>query len=169
MFKNTIVVIAGAVALLAVLFCIYVTSARSGVQPEKVSAENSLTQQREDVMKQIVSSFLKSPGSAQFVELVVRKKTGTENQYVAFGDVDSQNSFGALLRTHFNLTAIYQGGDVANTKNWQVDTLDFDDMNLVWNGKLQDPPLPLTQELITLRQQTEDLYRGMPQYGLVSN
>jgi hypothetical protein len=169
MFKNTIVIIGGAVVLLAVLFCIYVTSARSSVQPEKVSAENSLTQQREDAMKQIVSSFLKSPGSAKFVDLVVRKKSGAENQYVAFGDVDSQNSFGALLRTHFNLTAIYPGGDVGDTKNWQVDSLDMGDTNLISSGKLQDPPLQLTQELITLRQQTEDLYRGMPQYGLVPN
>ena len=103
------------------------------------------------------------------MELVVRKKTGTENQYVAFGDVDSQNSFGALLRTHFNLTAIYQGGDVVDTKNWQVDSLDLGDMNLISGGKPQDPPLQLTQELITLRQQTEDLYRGMPQYRLLSN
>jgi hypothetical protein len=163
MFRNTIVVIGGAVVLLAVFFCIYVTSANSGVQPERVSVENSLTQQREDAIKQIVSSFLKSPGSAKFIELVVRKKTGTKNQYVAFGDIDSQNSFGALLRTHFNLIAIYQGGNVGDTKNWQVDSLDMGDTNLISSGKPQDPPLQLTQELITLRQQTEDLYRVMPQ------
>jgi hypothetical protein len=169
MFKNTIVIIGGAVVLLAVFFGIYVTSATSGVQPEKVSAENSLTQQREDAMEQIVSSFLKSPGSAKFVDLVVRKKSGTENEYVAFGDVDSQNSFDALLRTHFNLTAIYKGGDVGDTKSWQIDSLDMGDTNLISSGKQQEPPLQLTQELITLRQQTEDLYREMPQYGLVSN
>jgi hypothetical protein len=158
MFKNTIVIIGGAVVFLAVFFGIYMTSAKLGAQPEKVSAENSLTQQREDAMKQIVSSFLKSPGSAKFIDLVVRKKSGTENQYVAFGDVDSQNSFGALLRTHFNLTAVYQGGDVGVAKNWQVDSLDMGDTNLISSGKPQDPPLQLTQELITLRQQTEDLY-----------
>lgn len=169
MFKNTIVIIGGAVVLLAVFFGIYLASAKSGVQPEKVSSTSNLTQQREDAMKQIVSSFLKSPGSAKFVDLVVRKKSGTENEYVAFGNVDSQNSFGALLRTHFNLTAIYQGGDVGDTKNWQVDSIDMGDTNLISSGKLQDPPLQLTQELITLRQQTEDLYRRMPQYGLVSN
>ena len=163
MFKNTIVIIGVAAALLAVFFGIYVTFAKSGVQTEKVSTQNNLNQQREDAMKQIVSSFLKSPGSAKFIDLVVRKKSGTENQYVAFGDVDSQNSFGALLRTHFNLTAIYQGGDVGDTKNWQVDSLDIGDINLISSGRPQDPPLQLTQELITLRQQTEDLYRGMPQ------
>jgi hypothetical protein len=74
MFKNTIVIIGGAAVLLAVFFGIYVASATSGVQPEKVSAENSLTQQREDAMKQIVSSFLKSSASAKFIDLVVRKK-----------------------------------------------------------------------------------------------
>ena len=125
MFKNTIVIIGVAVALLAVFFGIFVTFANSGVQTEKVSTQNNLTQQREDAMKQIVSSFLKSPGSAKFIDLVIRKKSGTENQYVAFGDVDLQNSFGALLRTHFNLTTIYQGGDVGDTKNWQVDSLDM--------------------------------------------
>ena len=53
MFKNTVVIIGVAAALLAVFFGIYVTFASSGVQTEKVSTPNNLIQQREDAMKQM--------------------------------------------------------------------------------------------------------------------
>ena len=79
MFKNTIIIIGVAATLLAVFFGIYVTFAKSGVQTEKVSTQNNLTQQREDAMKQIVSSFLKSPGSAKLIDLGQKKERNRES------------------------------------------------------------------------------------------
>lgn len=52
-----------------------------------------------------------------------------------------------ITKNAFNLTAIYQGGDVGDAKKWQVDSLDLGDMNLISSGKPQDPPLQLNQEL----------------------
>jgi hypothetical protein len=115
------------------------------------------------IAKQIISSYLKSPGSAQFPELIIKKSISTENQYIVFGDVDSQNSFGGLMRSHFFLTIIDKGGDAQNINNWTINSLDLGDVALVSNGKELDPPLPLSglsEEARRAQKQLEDIYRG---------
>ncbi|MCK9351507.1 MAG: hypothetical protein WCT49_04575 [Candidatus Paceibacterota bacterium] len=119
------------------------------------------TLQVENAVKQIVSSFLKSPGSAQFPEIIVEKQTTQENKYIAFGDVDSQNGFGALLRSHFFLVMFGKGGDLQNKDNWTIDILSLDNMLLVSGGKIIDSPFPLTEELITSQKQLEDSIRAV--------
>lgn len=124
------------------------------------SSQNTTQQQLDTVVKQIVSSYLKSPGSAQFAELIIKKDITRENRYLVLGDVDSQNGFGALLRTHFFLEIIDKGGDKQSIDNWTTDRLVLDNVGLILNGKPYDTPLPFDEGLITLQKQIEDSIRG---------
>ena len=78
-----------------------------------------------DVCKQFVEDRLKSPGSAKW-----RDPFGDQVTYSGDGkgpitvtaSVDSQNGFGALLRSSYSCTVTNSGGD-----NWSLDNLDFQD------------------------------------------
>lgn len=73
-----------------------------------------------DVCRDFVKDRLRSPGSAEFRnyfqddgEVVV---TGSgDGPYVVSSTVDSQNGFGALLRSDFTCTVNYTGGS-----NWRL-------------------------------------------------
>ncbi len=169
--QNSLVIIGGALIVLALLLSIggiyYVTVIRSDVASEQKGEHASVpsrAQQREEVVKKIVTSFLKSPGSAQFPDVVVKKILETEDHYIAFGEVDSQNGFGALLRNHFNILLIYKSGEITDVKNWEIDTLNLGDVVLIAEGKVQDPPLPITVELLESIRHVEELYRDMEQF-----
>lgn len=114
----------------------------------------------ETVVKQIVSSYLKSPGSAQFAELIIEKQINPQNEYIVLGDVDSQNGFGALLRTHFFLRIIDKGGDKQSVDNWTTNQLVLDNVGIIFEGKPYDAPLPFEGDLLTAQKQLEDSVRG---------
>ncbi len=56
-----------------------------------------------------VEARLKSPGSAKYSAEIPEQKT--ENVWTVLGTVDSENGFGALLRTSFLCDAIHDGGE----------------------------------------------------------
>ncbi|KKS12529.1 MAG: hypothetical protein UU67_C0051G0003 [Candidatus Daviesbacteria bacterium GW2011_GWB1_41_5] len=134
---------------------------------ESLQSETVVKQESSEVeivVKQVISSYLKSPGSAQYPELVIKKSITEENQYVAFGDVDSQNTFGGLMRSHFFLKIIDKGGEAQNINNWTVDSLDLGDLILVSNGKPYDTPLSISDlsvEARMMQKQIEDFYREL--------
>jgi hypothetical protein len=78
-----------------------------------------------DVCKQFVEERLKSPGSAKW-----RDPYGNQVTYTGDGNgpitvnasVDSQNGFGALLRSDYTCTVTKAGGN-----NWHLDHLHLDD------------------------------------------
>lgn len=74
--------------------------------------------------KEYVTSILKSPGSADFptrsYEEAISHINTRDSTYYMSGYVDSQNSFGALMRTNFKLTLKYLGGDPNLTNSWKV-------------------------------------------------
>jgi len=115
--------------------------------------------QLEAVIQKIISAELKSPGSAQFVELIIEKQVDPENAYYVLGDVDSQNGFGALLRTHFFLKIIDQGGDKQNVDNWIINELILDNVAYISEGKTYERPLTLDGELLTLQKHFESQIR----------
>ncbi|MCX6739433.1 MAG: hypothetical protein NT098_05310 [Candidatus Parcubacteria bacterium] len=116
----------------------------------------------ETVVKQIVSSYLKSPGSAQFPELIIKKRNNKENTtYFAFGNVDSKNSFGVLLRSHFFIQIFDKGGDVQNVNNWKIYDLDLGDTSFVSGGKTYDTPLPYSEEYLFEQKKLEDVLLGL--------
>lgn len=116
--------------------------------------------QLETVVKQIVSSYLKSPGSAQFVELIIEKQINPVNEYIVLGDVDSQNGFGALLRTHFFLRIIDKGGDKQSIDNWTTNQLVLDNVGIIFDGKPYDTPLVFDGDLLVAQKQLEDSVKG---------
>lgn len=171
--QNSLGIIIGALVAIIVLLVtggIYYTTvvssdAKDGKKTEQASVPSKI-QEREEVVKKIVASFLKSPGSAQFPDLIVKKMSETEDHYIAFGEVDSQNGFGALLRTHFHLILIYNGGEITDVENWTIDALGLGEKLLITDGEAQDPPLPLTGKLLEAVQRVEDIYRGMEQFDV---
>ncbi|MEI7723487.1 MAG: hypothetical protein WCK09_00425 [Bacteroidota bacterium] len=74
------------------------------------------------VAEQYVKQHLKSPSSAQFPETSekLRHVVNTGNEvYLVDSWVDSQNSFGAMLRTKFHLKVTVVG-DNANFSDFQL-------------------------------------------------
>lgn len=73
-----------------------------------------------DACEQFVTKRLKSPGSAEF-------SGQTENNagriWTATGSVDSQNSFGGLVRNDYTCVARYLGGDDESYRLVSVDGL----------------------------------------------
>lgn len=78
------------------------------------------------ISKDFVTKQLKSPGTADFpfsdfVFSQVRDNTITIKSYV-----DSQNSFGALLRTNYVIQLKLIGGEWNDVNSWQVLSLKFE-------------------------------------------
>lgn len=61
-----------------------------------------------DICEQFIGQRLKSPGSAEYEFTHTIEYTET---WVAQGYVDSQNGFGAMLRSEFACEVSYQGDD----------------------------------------------------------
>lgn len=90
------------VALLALAGC---SSGGETAQPAAFDPKPSLIA----ACHREVEARLKSPGSAKYSNEIPEQKT--ENVWTVLGTVDSENGFGALLRTSFLCDAIHDGGE----------------------------------------------------------
>lgn len=92
-------------------------------QPEQPTAydyEQSAIAYAEPYIKR----SLKSPSTADFC-----RGTATsigENKYKVSSCVDSQNSYGATLRSNWEAVMIYTGGDHRNIASWKAEKITFD-------------------------------------------
>lgn len=119
-----------------------------------------VSQEVEKITKEIIVSRLTSPGSAQFVDFVIIKKLPKEeNTYIAFGDVDSQNGFGALLRTHFYITLKKIGDNIEDIDSWKIEDLELDNVLYISEGEKQENPLHFNNQLIELKKKNEKIIR----------
>lgn len=87
----------GIAAAVVVLIVIIITAAgaiNASHGPSEEDKQASAQVACEDVVKQ----NLKSPSTANFSN---ETTTGSDGKYTIEGDVDAQNSFGAMLRNHF--------------------------------------------------------------------
>jgi hypothetical protein len=66
-----------------------------------------------------VKLSLKSPSTAKFPFFGEGKETTTDT-YIVDSYVDSQNGFGAMIRSNFSITLQFIGGDPADQHNWKV-------------------------------------------------
>lgn len=71
-----------------------------------------------------IERLLKSPSTADFC-------TGTatdlgDNRWKVVSCVDSQNGFGAMIRSNWQTIMIFTGGDVADMGAWKVEQVIFD-------------------------------------------
>jgi hypothetical protein len=93
--------------------------AKRTTQPEpKRVRESTLTSQAAFICQNLAEVQLKSPGSAEHPYGISAKKNKAGN-YVSVTYVDSQNSFGAMLRTYYVCELNYKGGDPYNYQSWK--------------------------------------------------
>ena len=74
-----------------------------------------------------VENILKSPSTADFPTLDYKISNLGNYKYKIVSYVDSQNGFGATIRSNFSVTLSYKGsGDWADSNNWTLHRLVFD-------------------------------------------
>ena len=69
-----------------------------------------------------VEKFLKSPSTAKFPPRANYTDLGN-NQHKVESYVDSQNGFGAQIRSGYTVTMTYKGGEWSNINNWVIDEI----------------------------------------------
>lgn len=69
--------------------------------------------------KDFIKEKLKSPSTADF-PYECNWKADSENTYTIKSYVDSQNGFGATIRTNFIIKVQFFGGDEADINNWRA-------------------------------------------------
>jgi len=82
--------------------------------PEDMKTEAYVMSQ--NFMKQ----YLKSPKSADFPFDSYKYEYLGDNKMKITSYVDAQNSFGAQLRTYYEVTMRYNGGEWADINNWSL-------------------------------------------------
>lgn len=72
-----------------------------------------------------IEKLLKSPSTAEFCKPKVTDLGS--NKYVVASCVDSQNGFGAMLRSSWTVTLTYSGSNVESQAGWKINMVVFDD------------------------------------------
>lgn len=80
----------------------------------------------------LIKPVLKAPATAKFCEPKVTDLTGVK--YVVASCVDSENSFGAMLRSNWTVTMTYIGSDPTDPKSWKTNMVVFDD-KVIYDAK----------------------------------
>lgn len=70
------------------------------------------------ICQSFIETQLKSPASAKHPHSIKATPTPAGN-YILRSHVDSQNSFGAMIRAKYICELSHQGGDPTNPKNWK--------------------------------------------------
>jgi len=111
--KISILVIISSFIVIALVSCM----SSSNDEPRKEHSTSGASVMSE----QFVLEKLKSPGSAKFASIFDQKIDDLgEGRYKVTSYVDSQNGFGALVRTNYVCTLKYVGND-----KWQLENLDI--------------------------------------------
>lgn len=92
------------------------------LQEDSDNSEQSVYQKVSDIVIDEVKSHLKSPGTAKFSDTFDINKTEIVNTtfYYVTGYVDSENGFGALLRSNFKVTVKY------TDDKYEIDDIEFE-------------------------------------------
>jgi len=72
------------------------------------------------IHQDIVKNLLKSPSTADFPWNDYRCSRSTDKLYRITSYVDSQNGFGAMIRTDYQISLEYQGGEPADPRSWKM-------------------------------------------------
>ena len=110
----------------------------SSMQPqEKVSPEQAATNAKtitaSRIAKEIVKSVpLKAPSTAKYRQPIVTQDTKDLNLFVVESYLDSENGFGAMIRTNWSMKLKYIGTGtntqeaISNNTNWKTVEFIFD-------------------------------------------
>ncbi len=115
---------------------IVVSLSLSSMQPATVvSPEESIANVKESIAFKIGRHYgervpLKSPSTADYERPTVAQDPKDKNVFEVSSYVDSQNGFGAMVRSYWSVTLKYTGKDIeaemVNEKNWKVVEFVFD-------------------------------------------
>lgn len=98
----------------------FVCVALLGCEPAAQVATDGTAYGARGACEQFVTKRLKSPGSAEFSG---QAESNTGRIWTATGSVDSQNSFGGLVRNDYTCVASYLGGDDESYRMVSLDGL----------------------------------------------
>ena len=98
------------------------TSSTSSSSPDIVITENKA----KIIAEGYVETILKSPSTAEFPLRPTNYVQLAGNQYKVSSYVDSQNGFGATVRSTWEATITHNGGDWSAPANWTLNELVFD-------------------------------------------
>lgn len=79
------------------------------------------------ISQNFVTQALKSPSTADFPSSEYNYHLVGEKTHVITSYVDSENSFGAMLRSKWTVSMTFNGGDWADQNNWTLETLVVND------------------------------------------
>lgn len=89
-------------------FLIFVYWVWPNSQPNEPIKRRSITQyEAKYLSEEIVKENLKSPSTASFSNLRETQITQVDNGYKVSGYVDSENGFGAMIRSNYTVVVIY--------------------------------------------------------------
>jgi len=109
--------------ILLIWIVVGVATCGGGDDKEKIVKSEVTNSRGWQIAKSMVKDKLKSPSTADFPYAEDGYKIEKDSVIIIQGHVDSQNSFGAMIRMNFVIKMQYTGGDWADRRNWQE--LDF--------------------------------------------
>ncbi len=77
------------------------------------------------ISKNFISTALKSPSTADFPFSDFTANNLGGNRYAVNSYVDSQNSFGAMIRNNWQVTLLYMGGEPSDNRSWKLEKMIF--------------------------------------------
>jgi hypothetical protein len=95
-------------------------------QSPKTEIKQDLSARASVLARRFVKKFLKSPSTSDFPFLDFSVLELGNNYYSVQSYVDSQNSFGATIRTNWKAVIKYNGGNESDINNWTLRRLEFD-------------------------------------------
>jgi hypothetical protein len=109
------------VCILIWLPFLFSSSGSSTTQPKEEDYSTTAYLQSQGYVK----NALKSPASAKF-PYSYEIRNLPDNRFVVSSYVDSQNSFGAMLRSNWVVTLQYLGGNEFEGKSWKLEAMTVD-------------------------------------------
>lgn len=88
--------------------------------PTEVPAVEDNSSMAYTLSKQIVTSALKAPSTADFPWLDFKVTRVDDYTYNVVSYVDAENSFGAKIRSNWYVQLRYKGGDKYDINNWDI-------------------------------------------------
>ncbi len=116
---SLIILVGGGFLIFCVLFAVYAELTGMSKSPSPDAAGN-LTTMAFVQCQDIVKGELVSPSTADFPFMDFSANAAPDNLYIIKSYVDSQNGFGATIRTRWRCKARYIGGDKADPRSWKL-------------------------------------------------
>lgn len=116
------------VLVFMVLFVVMIASiAGSGGSSSSSTTAQVADEGRAHIIAQnYVETILKSPSTADFPTYDYTASDLGNGKFKVISYVDSQNSFGATVRSNYTITLSHNGGDWADSNNWTLHEFIFD-------------------------------------------